>query len=71
VVLTLYFKVSSRHTFCIGAVQCVCFFLTLIRRNDCDSSKKRRPCVSSNISIVAISLGLPVAVKLLFSPAAK
>jgi len=44
-------------------------FLTQIRKNRCDSSKKRRPCVLSNISIVAISVGLLVAVKILFSPA--
>jgi len=63
VVLTLCFKVLSRHTYYIGAVQCVCFFLTQIRKNRCDSSKKRRPCVLSNILIVVISVGLPVAVK--------
>jgi len=28
----------------------------------CDSYKTRRPCVLKNISIVAISVGLPVAV---------
>jgi len=38
------------------------FFLTQMRKNTCDSYKKRRPCVLSNISIVAISVGLPVAV---------
>ena len=44
-------------------VQCVCLFcLTQIRKNRCDSYKKRRPCVLSNISITAISVGLPVAV---------
>ena len=68
-VLTLYFKVfkppHKLHRF--GAV-CL-FFLTQIRKNRCDSYKKRRPCVLSNISIVAISVGLPVAVKVLFSPA--
>ena len=40
----------------------MCFFLTKIRKNRCDSYKKRRPCVLSNISIVAISVGLPVTV---------
>ena len=40
----------------------MCVFLTQIRKNRCDSSKKRRPCVLSNISIMAISVGLPVAV---------
>ena len=46
-------------------MQCVyffLFFLTQIRKNCCDSYKKRRPCVLSNISVVAISVGLPVAV---------
>jgi len=43
-------------------VQCVRFFLTQIRKNRCDSYKKRMPCVLSNISITAISVGLPVAV---------
>jgi len=38
------------------------FFLTQIRKHRCDSYIKRRPCVVSNISIVAISVGLPVAV---------
>jgi len=37
-------------------------FLTQIRKNRCDSYKKRKPCVLSNISIVAISVGLPVTV---------
>jgi len=43
-------------------VQCVCFFAIQIRKHRCDSYKKRRPCVVSNISIVAISAGLPAAV---------
>ena len=44
-------------------VQCVfLFFLTQIRKNRCDFYKKRRTCVLSNISITAISVGLPVAV---------
>ena len=34
-----------------------------------DHDEKRRPCVVSNISIVAISVGLPVAVNNLFPPA--
>ena len=37
-------------------------FLTQIRKNRCDSYTKRRLCVLSNISIMAISVGLPVAV---------
>ena len=37
-------------------------FSTQIRKHRCDSYIKRRPCVVSNISIVAISVGLPVAV---------
>ena len=37
-------------------------FLTQIRKHRCDSYEKRRPCVVSNISTVAISVGLPVAV---------
>jgi len=40
------------------------FLLTQIRKNRCDSYKNRRPCVLSNISIVAISVGLPVAVNI-------
>ena len=67
-VLTLCFKVLSRHTYYISAVQCF-FFLTQIRKNRCDSSEKRRPCVLSNISTVAISVGLHLAVKILFAPA--
>jgi len=43
-------------------MQCVCFFSTQIRNNSFDSYKKRRPCVLSNILIVAISVDLPVAV---------
>jgi len=64
VVLTLCFKILCRHTYYIGEV-CLfvfCFFCTQIRKNICDSYKKRRPCVLSNISITAISVGLPVAV---------
>jgi len=38
------------------------FFNTERRKNRSYSYKKRRPCVLSNISIVAISVGLPVAV---------
>ena len=47
------------------------FFLTQMRKNRCDSYKKRRPCVLSNISITAISVGLPVVVTviILFPPA--
>ena len=43
-------------------MQCVCFFAIQIKKHRCDSYKKRRPCVVSNISIVAISVSLPVAV---------
>ena len=39
-----------------------CFFLTQIRKSRWDFYKKRRPYVLSNISIVAISVGLPVVV---------
>ena len=38
------------------------FFLNTDKKNRCDSYKKRRPSVLLNISIVAISVGLPVAV---------
>ena len=37
-------------------------FLTQIRKKRCDSYKNRRPCVLSNISFMAISVGLPVSV---------
>ena len=40
----------------------VLVFLTQIRKNRFDSYKKRRSCVLSNMSIVAILIGLPVAV---------
>ena len=42
-------------------MQCVCFFEHRLEKT-CDSYKKRRPCVLSNISIVVISVRLPVAV---------
>jgi len=38
------------------------FFFNTDKKIRCDFYKKRRPCVLSNISIVAISVGLPVAV---------
>jgi len=38
------------------------FIFNRDKKNRCDSYEKRRPCVLSNISIVAISFGLPVAV---------
>ena len=41
---------------------CLLFFSTQIRKHRCASYTKCRPCVVSNISIVAISVGLPVAV---------
>ena len=60
-VLTLCFKSLRRYTYHIGAVRL--FFLTQVRKDRCDSYKKKcRPCVLSNISIVAISVGLIVAV---------
>jgi len=37
-------------------------FLNTDKKKRCDSYKKRRPCVLSKFSIVAISVGLPVAV---------
>jgi len=61
-VLTLCFKVfmPPQYTYYIGAV-CFFFFNT-DKKNRCDSYKTRRPCVLANISIVAISVGLPVAI---------
>jgi len=60
VVLRLCFKVFMPPAYHIGAV---CFFFAIqIRKHRCDSYQKRRPCAASNISIVAISVGLPVAV---------
>ena len=53
-------KSLCRHTYYIAAV-CLLFAIQ-IRKHRCDSYKKRRPCVLSNISIVAISVGLPVVV---------
>ena len=53
-------KSLCRYAYYIGAV-CL-FFWAQIRKHRCDPYKKRRPCVVSNISIVAISVGLPVAV---------
>ena len=61
-VLTLCFKVLLYACSVFVLFFFVVFFLTQIRKNRCDSYKKRRPCVLSNISIVAISVGLPVAV---------
>ena len=43
-------------------MQCVGFFAIQIKKHRCDSYKKCTPCVVSNISIVAILVGLPVAV---------
>ena len=43
-------------------VQLLLYFFNIDRKNRCDSYKKRGPCVLSKISIVAISVGLPVAV---------
>ena len=53
VVLTLSFKVFLPPHI---------LYRTQIRKNRCDSYKKRRPCVLSNISIMTISVGLHVAV---------
>ena len=67
-------KSLCRHRYCIDTVSlffCFDFFFwTQDGKKWCDSNKKRRPCVLSTISIVAISVGLPVAVnKILFLPA--
>jgi len=60
VVLTLCFKVFMPP---LIPYRCSVFiFLKQIRKHRCDSYKKRRSCVVSNISIGAISVGLPVAV---------
>ena len=50
------------HILYTGAV--CSFFLIQTRKTDVTLIKKRRPSVFSNISIVAISLGLPVAVNI-------
>ena len=60
VVLSLYAATQTIQYRC--SVFVFLFFLTQIRKHRCDSYIKRRPCVVSNISIVAISVGLPVAV---------
>ena len=59
-VLTLCFKVfMPPHML----HKCSVFvFFEIGKTKNCDSHKKRRSCVLSNISIVAISVGLPVAV---------
>jgi len=63
VVLTLCFKVFMPPRMLYRcSVFVFSFFLTQIRKHRCDSYKKRRPCVVSNISTVAISVSLPVAV---------
>ena len=62
-ILTLCFKVFMPPRILYRCSVCVhSFFLTQIRKHRCDSYEKRRPCVVSNISTVAISVGLPVAV---------
>jgi len=53
-------KSLCRHTYYIGAV-CL-FFWTQLGKNRCNSYEKRRTCVLSNISFMAISVGLPVAI---------
>jgi len=51
------------HILCRGSVFVFCFFYNTDKKNRCDSyKKKRRPNVLSNISIVGISVVLPVAV---------
>ena len=66
-VLTLFFKVFMPPQILHRYSVFVCFFLFFFflntdKKKICDSYKKRRPCVLSNISILAISVGLPVAV---------
>jgi len=61
VVLTLCFKVFMPPLITYRCSVFV-FFAIQIRKHRCDSYKKRRPCVVSNISILVISVGLPVAV---------
>jgi len=53
-------KSLCRHAYYTGAV-CL-FFAMQAKKHRCDSYKKRRPCVVSNISVAAISVGLRVAV---------
>ena len=60
-VLTLCFKVFMPPRILYRCSVFV-FFAIQIRRHRCDSYEQRRPCVVSKISIVAISVGLPVAV---------
>jgi len=59
-------KSLCRHRYYIGAVCLFCFFWffwTQTRKTDGILIKKKRiPCVFSNISIVGISVSLPVAV---------
>jgi len=62
VVLMLCFKVFMPPQILYSCSVIVLFFLNTDKKNRCDSYKKRRSCVLSNISIVAISTGLPVAV---------
>ena len=61
-VLTLCSKVFMPLHILYRCSVIVLFFSTQIRKHRCDSYIKRRPCVVSNISIVAISIGLPVTV---------
>ena len=61
VVLTLCFKVFVPPRILYRCSVFV-FFAIQIRKHRCDTYKKRRPCAVSNISVVAISVGLPVAV---------
>ena len=60
-VLTLCFKVFMPPLIPYRCSVFV-FFSKQIRKHRCDSYKKHRPCVGSNISIVANLVGLHVAV---------
>ena len=61
-VLTLCLKVFMPPHILYRCSVFVCFFLNTDKKNRCDSYKKRRPCVLSNTSIVAIRVDLPVAI---------
>jgi len=62
VVLTLCFKVFTPPHI-VYRCSVFVFFCNKDKKNRCDSyKKKRRPCALSHISIVAISVSLPLAV---------
>ena len=61
-VLTLCFKVFMLQHILYRCSVFVFFFEHRQEKTDVILIKKRRPCVLSNISIVAISVGLPEAV---------